>query len=81
MFIQMPIHGLKEEVKMEIRVQSLKFDADQKLLEFVEKKVSKIGRIVAFGETGKQECETYGPRSGRFPGYREKCTNIRNSCQ
>ena len=45
MFIQMPIHGLKEEVKMEIRVQSLKFDADQKLLEFVEKKVSKIGRF------------------------------------
>ncbi|MBR1574697.1 MAG: ribosome-associated translation inhibitor RaiA [Bacteroidales bacterium] len=30
---------------MEIRVQSLKFDADQKLLDFVEKKVSKIERF------------------------------------
>lgn len=30
---------------MEIRVQSLKFDADQKLLDFIEKKVSKIGRF------------------------------------
>ena len=30
---------------MEIRIQSLKFDADQKLLDFVEKKVSKIGKF------------------------------------
>ncbi|MCI5990704.1 MAG: ribosome-associated translation inhibitor RaiA [Candidatus Cryptobacteroides sp.] len=30
---------------MEIRVQSLKFDADQKLLDFVEKKVSKLGKF------------------------------------
>ena len=30
---------------MELRVQSLKFDADQKLLDFVEKKVSKIERF------------------------------------
>lgn len=30
---------------MEIRVKSLKFDADQKLLDFVEKKVSRIGRF------------------------------------
>ena len=30
---------------MEIRIQSLKFDADQKLLDFVEKKVSKIERF------------------------------------
>lgn len=30
---------------MEIRVQSLKFDADQKLLDYVEKKVSRIGRF------------------------------------
>lgn len=29
------------EVFMEIRVHSLKFDADQKLLDFIEKKVSK----------------------------------------
>lgn len=32
---------------MEIRVQSLKFDADQKLLDFVEKKVSKLERFDA----------------------------------
>ncbi len=30
---------------MEIRVKSLKFDADQKLLDFVEKKVSKLERF------------------------------------
>lgn len=30
---------------MEIRVHSLKFDADQKLLDFVQKKVSKLGRF------------------------------------
>lgn len=30
------------EVKMEIRVQSIKFNADQKLLDFVDKKVGKI---------------------------------------
>lgn len=30
---------------MEIRVKSLKFDADQKLLDFVEKKVSKLDRF------------------------------------
>lgn len=30
---------------MEIRVQSLKFNADQKLLDFVEKKVSKLGKF------------------------------------
>ncbi len=30
---------------MELRVQSLKFDADQKLLDFVEKKVSKVERF------------------------------------
>ena len=30
---------------MEIRVQSLKFNADQKLLDFVEKKVSKLSRF------------------------------------
>ena len=41
----MPIHGLKEEVTMEIRIQSLKFNADQKLLDYVEKKVSKIERF------------------------------------
>ncbi|MBD9294011.1 MAG: ribosome-associated translation inhibitor RaiA [Bacteroidales bacterium] len=33
------------EVFMEIRVHSLKFDADQKLLDFIEKKVSKISRF------------------------------------
>jgi len=30
---------------MEIRVQSVKFDADNKLLEFIDKKVSKIERF------------------------------------
>ena len=30
---------------MEIRVQSIKFDADQKLLDFVEKKFSKLERF------------------------------------
>ena len=30
---------------MEIRVQSLKFNADQKLLDFVEKKVSKLEKF------------------------------------
>lgn len=30
---------------MEIRVQSIKFDADQKLLEFIDKKVSKFPRF------------------------------------
>ncbi|MCI7514358.1 MAG: HPF/RaiA family ribosome-associated protein [Bacteroidales bacterium] len=30
---------------MEIRVQSIKFDADQKLLDFVEKKFSKLGKF------------------------------------
>ena len=30
---------------MEIRVQSIKFDADQKLLDFVEKKVSRIEKF------------------------------------
>ncbi len=37
--------GLKEEVTMEIRIQSLKFNADQKLLDYVDKKVSKIERF------------------------------------
>ena len=40
-----PIHGLKMEVKMEIRVQSIKFNADQKLLDFVEKKLSKLSKF------------------------------------
>ena len=30
---------------MEIKVKSLKFDADQKLLEYVEKKVSRLARF------------------------------------
>ena len=41
----MPILGRKMEVKMEIRVKSLKFDADQKLLDYVEKKVSKLAKF------------------------------------
>lgn len=30
---------------MEIRIQSVKFDADQKLLDFIEKKVSKLPKF------------------------------------
>ena len=30
---------------MEIKIKSLKFDADQKLLDYVEKKVSKLSRF------------------------------------
>ncbi len=30
---------------MEIRVQSIKFDADQKLLDYVEKKLSKLSKF------------------------------------
>ena len=30
---------------MEIRVQSIKFDADQKLLDFIDKKVNKLSRF------------------------------------
>ncbi len=30
---------------MEIRIQSIRFDADQKLLDFVEKKLSKLSRF------------------------------------
>ena len=40
-----PTQGQKTEVKMDIRVQSLKFDADQKLLDFVEKKFSRIEKF------------------------------------
>ena len=43
--MNLPIHGLKMEVKMEIRVQSIKFNADQKLLDFVEKKLSKLPKF------------------------------------
>ena len=41
----MPIRGRKMEKNMEIRVKSLKFDADQKLLDFVDKKVSKLSKF------------------------------------
>ena len=37
--MNLPIHGLKTEVKMEIRVQSIKFNADQK------KKLSKLTKF------------------------------------
>jgi ribosomal subunit interface protein len=40
-----PTQGLKTEVKMEIRVQSIKFNADQKLLDFVEKKFSRLEKF------------------------------------
>jgi putative sigma-54 modulation protein len=41
----MPIQGLKVEVKMEIRVKSLKFDATQKLQDYVDKKVSRLSKF------------------------------------
>ena len=40
-----PIQGQKTEVKMEIRVQSIKFNADQKLLDFIDKKFSRIEKF------------------------------------
>jgi putative sigma-54 modulation protein len=40
-----PIQGQKVEVTMEIKIKSLKFDADQKLLDYVEKKVKKLDRF------------------------------------
>ena len=39
---------------MEIRVQSVKFDADQKLLDFIDKKVGKISKFYdAIVRTGR----------------------------
>jgi putative sigma-54 modulation protein len=40
-----PTQGLKTEVNMEIRVQSIKFNADVKLLDFVEKKFSRLEKF------------------------------------
>jgi ribosomal subunit interface protein len=40
-----PTQGQKTEVNMEIRVQSIKFNADQKLLDFIEKKFSRIEKF------------------------------------
>jgi ribosomal subunit interface protein len=40
-----PTQGQKTEVKMEIRVQSIKFNADQKLLDFIDKKFSRIEKF------------------------------------
>jgi len=34
------------EVIMEIRVQSIKFDADQKLLDFIDKKVQRLSKFL-----------------------------------
>ena len=44
-FINEPTQGQKTEVNREIRVQSIKFNADQKLLDFVEKKFSRIEKF------------------------------------
>lgn len=46
----MPIQGRKAEVNMEIKIKSLKFDADQKLIAFVEKKVSRLSKFFAGAE-------------------------------
>ena len=40
-----PTQGQKTEVNIEIRVQSIKFNADQKLLDFIEKKFSRIEKF------------------------------------
>ena len=70
---------------MEIRIQSLKFDADQKLLDFVEKKVSKIGKFddqisgggsFPSGEAGQQGRQADCTYPGRLSGYREECEDV-----
>ena len=43
--MNLPTQGRKTEVKMDIRVQSIKFNADQKLLDFIEKKFSRIEKF------------------------------------
>ena len=40
-----PTQGQKTEVTMEIKIKTLKFDADQKLIAFVEKKLSKLEKF------------------------------------
>ena len=40
-----PTQGQKTEVNMESRVQSIKFNADQKLLDFIDKKFSRIEKF------------------------------------
>ena len=40
-----PTQGQKTEAKMEIRVQIIKFNADQKLLDFIDKKFSRIEKF------------------------------------
>ena len=47
----MPIQGRKMEVIMEIKIKSLKFDADQKLIAYVEKKVAKLEKFHDGAET------------------------------
>ena len=41
----MLIQELKTEVKMEIKIKALKFDADEKLVGFVEKKVARLSKF------------------------------------
>ena len=53
MFITRPIQGPNTQVKLEIKIKSLKFDADQKLVEYAEKKVSKLERF--FDNAGDAE--------------------------
>ncbi len=40
-----PIQGLKKEVFMNIKISSVHFDADKKLLEFVDKKLNKLIKL------------------------------------
>ncbi|MBQ1936999.1 MAG: ribosome-associated translation inhibitor RaiA [Bacteroidales bacterium] len=50
----MPTQGLKMEVIMEIKIRAMKFDAGEKLIAFVEKKVSRLSK---FCEEQAQEVE------------------------
>lgn len=48
-------------VKMEIRIKSLKFDADKKLIEFVEKKVSRLEKFFAGADPAAEVTLTLEP--------------------
>lgn len=45
-----PIQGPQKKEKMEIKIKSLKFDADQKLVDYAEKKVARLEKF--FDNTG-----------------------------
>ena len=53
MFINRPIPGPKKKVKMEIKIKSLKFDADERLIGYAEKKVARLEKF--FDNSGVAE--------------------------